>query len=181
MLKIYQSLCRFKGLRISNRMRYARPLFGLFAILIVCGAGQASAQECRSSALARASFEKIYVPAYSHVLTHEGISQPLASTMVIHNVDPEVEIVVTSVEYLDRNGTRLKSFIEEPPTLGPFGSQSFLIPINEQAGGFGANYILEWTSTESALPPIVEAVMMGGGGTHGISFTSMGRVIACRP
>ena len=125
----------------------------------------------------RAVFEKVYVPAYSHVLTTKGLRQPLASTMVVHNVDPKITISITSVDYFDSDGKKLKSFFNEPITLGPMAAQHFLVPINENKGGFGANYLVEWMSREPTLPPEIEAVMIGGSGTLGISFTSTGRVI----
>lgn len=143
--------------------------------------GSAAAQGQQSVALqTRATFERVYVPAYSHVLTREGASQPLASTMVVHNVDPNVQLRIVSVEYLDRNGTSVKTFLEKPIKLAPFAAQEFLVPINEQGGGFGANYILEWNSDRPALPPVVEAVMVGGSGTQGISFITFGRTIERR-
>ncbi len=101
--------------------------------------------------------------------------------MVVHNVDPDRKIKIMLVDYFDRSGTKVKSFLSEPVTLDPFGSQSFLVPINEQVGGFGANYLVEWMADEPAPPPAVEAVMIGGSGTLGLSFSSTGIVIERRP
>ena len=126
----------------------------------------------------RARSEIVYVPAYSHIHTHQKIRQALASTLVVHNVDPKVTINLYSVRYHDRDGRLVKDFLTDPAALQPFQSSSFLTQISETAGGVGANYIVEWRASECALPPVIEAVMIGGSGTHGISFTSPGRVIA---
>ena len=45
--------------------------------------------------------ETVYVPSFSHVRTHERRTQPLASTLVIHNVDPDVHITVSSAAQYD--------------------------------------------------------------------------------
>ena len=146
------------------------------AVAAFC-ASAALAQESNMPASNRAVYEKVYIPAYSRVMTHEGLSQPLATTMVVHNIDPELEIEIIRVDYFDRDGRKVRSFLEEPSNLSPFQSRHFLVPINEQSGGFGANYIVEWEASKPALSPIMEAVMVGGTGTHGISFTSTGRII----
>lgn len=161
-----QTLSGPSGNRKTWMRSYWSPLtHGFFAAVGMVAAGQSAAQECGTDVLARATFARLYVPAYSQVQTDEGIGQPLASTMVVHNVDPKVAITVTSVTYLDRSGAKLTSLIDEAQKLAPFGSQSFLVPISEQSGGFGANYIVEWTSANPALTPIIEAIMVGGGGT----------------
>ena len=121
--------------------------------------------------------ETVYVPAYSHIHTHVKNRQALASTLVVHNVDPEGAIDLASVRYHDREGKLVRSFLTAPTTLQPFQSSSFLTQISETEGGVGANYVVEWRAVDCALPPVIEAVMIGGSGTHGISFTSSGRVI----
>jgi hypothetical protein len=125
----------------------------------------------------RALSETVYVPAYSHIHTHQKVRQALASTLVVHNADPEVEIEVLGVRYHDRDGKLVRAFLDDPVTLKPFQSSNYLTQISESAGGVGANYIVEWRAAEPAISPIIEAVMIGGSGTQGISFISPGRVI----
>lgn len=139
------------------------------------------AQHATTTAIATVSYEKIYVPAYSRVLTHEGIGQSLASTLVIHNTDTEHAITVSRVDYFDNSGNLQREMVEDPLVLAPFQSESFLIPLNDQSGDFGANFLVEWRSDTPTTSPVVEAVMIGGSGTHGISFVSGGRVIERRP
>ena len=125
--------------------------------------------------------QTIYVPAYSHVFTHEQKRQPLASTLLVHNVDPVVPIVVTRVRYHNEAGEVVRDLLDAPVDLAPFQSGDFLVPINDDTGGVGANFVVEWTSDQPALGPLTESVMIGGTGTHGISFTARGKVIAVRP
>lgn len=121
--------------------------------------------------------ETIYVPAYSHINSHLKLRQPLASTVVIHNVDPTGSITIQSVTYYDREGTLLKSFVTDPVQLAPYASSSFLTEINDNKGGVGANYIVIWTSESPVQSPVSQAVMIGGTGSQGISFLTDGRVI----
>jgi len=123
----------------------------------------------------------VYVPSYSRVLTQEGRSEPLASTLVVHNVDPKSGISVERVEYYDRTGQLLETLVNEPVTLTPFGSMNALVPIDSTGDGIGANFLVTWSSEVPVLPPIVEAIMVGGSGTQGISFTSRGQVLSQTP
>ena len=139
----------------------------------------AVAQQAAAS-LVRSYGETIYIPAYSHVLTGEKQKQPLASTLVIHNVDPERSIELIGVRYHDHEGRLVATFVDDVVNVGPLATKSFLVGIRESRGGVGANFIVEWRVDQAALGPITEAVMIGGTGTQGLSFTSSGRVIARR-
>ena len=159
-------------------LTFCRLLFApcLISVLIaITGPGVASADDSRS--LIRAYAETIYVPAYSHVFISQNMRQPLASTLVVHNVDPKRAISLISVRYHNQAGALLREFLDEPRELQSFASSNFLTVINDDAGGVGANYIVEWEAKEAAISPTVEAIMIGGSGTHGISFSSVGRVI----
>ena len=126
--------------------------------------------------------EVVYVPAYSHIYQGEKASrQPLSSTLAIHNVDPSKSINITSARYYDHAGTELRDYVDEPLTLGPLASASFVVDIKEDRGGVGANFIVEWQAEEKVVSPIIEAIMSGGTGTQGLSFVTRGKVISARP
>jgi len=161
------------GMAISARMI-------LLLAFVMCSAAGLRADDANKDLLALAYGETIYVPAFSRILTHENRRQPLASTLVVHNVDPSNSIKLTSVRYYDESGALVRNFLDEPHILIPFASKDFLTELSETQGGVGANYIVEWEAKNPTLGPIAEAVMIGGTGTHGISFTSRGRVIARR-
>ena len=126
----------------------------------------------------RVSGQVIYVPSYSRVLTKEGHSQPMATTLVVHNVDPESQISVSNIDYYDRGGHLQSHLVPDTVILKPFESTDVLVPIDNVSDGFGANFIVVWSSEAPALPPLVEAIFVGGSGTHGISFSSRGHVIS---
>ena len=151
----------------------------LLAFVMSCVAGL-RADDTRKDVLTVAYGETIYVPAVSRIFTDEKRRQLLASTLIVHNVDPSNSIELISVRYYDQAGILVRNLLEEPRTLAAYASTDFLTELSDTRGGVGANYIVEWRSTKPALSPIAEAVMIGGTGTNGISFTSRGRVIARR-
>jgi len=55
---------------------------------------------------ARVTSQVIYASAYTSTQTQVGDTQSLASTLVVHNVDPDAAITVVAINYFDRNGKR---------------------------------------------------------------------------
>lgn len=153
----------------------------LAAMIASTPLGGANGQPIATADPARVSFEKIFLATFAHVLTPQGVSQPLASTMVIHNVDPEIEITIATADYFDENGNLVKTFLKEPVKLAPLSSRPFIVELKEQPKGFAARLLVEWSAERPAFSPILEGVMIGGAGTQGISFTTAGKVIERRP
>lgn len=149
--------------------------------LLVLTALSASSSFAFAQVAESVTSQVVYVPSYSRVLTQEGRSEPLASTLVVHNVSPRSEIEVERVEYYDRAGQLLKTLVNEPTKLMPFGSMNALVPIGSVGDGIGANFVVVWSAEVPVTPPIVEAIMVGGSGTQGISFTSRGQVLSQKP
>jgi hypothetical protein len=128
--------------------------------------------------LALSRGQTVYVPAYSHIYT--GVKKrpfALAVTLSIRNIDPDADITLTEVNYYDSKGRRIKSFIDDVPTIKPQESIRFVIAENEKSGGSGANFIVKWESATEVNPPIIESIMIGAQSSQGISFTSRGRAI----
>lgn len=122
--------------------------------------------------------QTVYVPAYSHIYSGaQGRPFLLAITLSIRNVDPNHALRVTYVDYHDTAGKRLRSFLEDPVTLGPLASMRYIIPENDRSGGSGANFMVCWEADQALNPPIIETVMIGTKSGQGISFTSRGRAI----
>ena len=122
--------------------------------------------------------QAVYVPAYSHIY-HGNRESPLLLTVTIsiRNVSPTESLTVTSVDYYDTKGGVVKKFITTPFVLGPFASERFVVPQNDEVGGSGANFIVKWHSSELISPPIIETIMIGSQNQLGISFTSRGQAI----
>lgn len=118
----------------------------------------------------------VYVPVYSSI--YWGFDRQLtelAATLSIRNVSEKAPIVVHAVKYYDSHGKLVRAYITEPGLLGPLATADFVIQRRDTAGGPGANFLVEWSSTEDVDDPVIEAVMIGQHGNAGISFTSLGR------
>ena len=123
--------------------------------------------------------QTIYVPVYSHVFSGDkGLPFNLAAMLSIRNVDLHNSMQVTSIEYYDNDGKLLKNYLDKPRVLGPLASDHVFIKETDEAGGFGANFIVRWAAAKKINAPIVESVMIGAKSGQGISFRCQGRVIA---
>lgn len=123
------------------------------------------------------SGQTIYVPAYSEMYIMRDRTIDLAVTLTVHNTDFDNPIFLTSVRYHDTNGNLLREYLTEPQSLGPLASTEFFVDANEQSGGLGTNFIVEWVAEGPVFEPIVEAIMLNTANSQGISLTSPGRVI----
>ncbi len=123
--------------------------------------------------------QTVYVPAYSHIYHGNRESALLLTiTISIRNISPTRSMTVTAVDYYDTQGAVVKKFIAAPLVLGPLGSERFVVPQNDEAGGSGANFIVKWHSAEALSPPIIETIMIGTQNQLGVSFTSRGQAIS---
>jgi len=124
-----------------------------------------------------ATGQLVYVPVYSHVYYSGGKPYLLEATLSIRNTDPKRRITVNSVEYYDSQGTRLRQFLDAPLMLEPLATTEFLIPALDTKGGSGANFLVEWVAETSVATPLIECLMAGMSGTHGLSFARTGQAI----
>ncbi|WP_448189507.1 DUF3124 domain-containing protein [Azospirillum sp. sgz301742] len=120
----------------------------------------------------------VYVPVYSTLYLGHGVAQPnLAVTLSVRNTAPAMALTVRRITYFDTAGTVVQTFIDRPHTLAPMGTAEFYIDLTDGRGGPGANFVVEWSAAEAASDPLIEAVMVGGVGTRGISLISRGQTI----
>jgi hypothetical protein len=121
----------------------------------------------------------IYVPAYSEVFygARDRTFQ-LGITLTIHNTDLEYPIIVQAVRYYDTDGNLVTNYVDQPASIDPLATIGFIVSENDQRGGFGANFIVEWGAEQPVHEPIVEAIMVSTRGTQGISFISPGRILS---
>ena len=177
-MKIYKNVCQIVMLIAVT-------------VLAACGSqggqpqAQSQAQNERSAVFVEdldiATGQTIYIPAYSEINIGTGKTLDLAITLSIHNSDLDYPIVVSSVRYYDSNGNLVQEYAEEPFEVAPMASAEFVIEREDQRGGVGANFIVEWISEHTVYEPVAEAVMIGTGSQQGISFTSPGRVVSQTP
>ncbi|HKL18253.1 MAG TPA: DUF3124 domain-containing protein [Halalkalibaculum sp.] len=122
--------------------------------------------------------QTIYVPVYSHIYQlNQQKTFNLTATLSIRNADLNRTLILTKVLYYDSQGDIVKNYLDEPMTISPLASTSFVVEENDLRGGVGANFIVGWESENPTFPPIVEAVMISTSQQQGISFVSHGRVI----
>jgi hypothetical protein len=124
--------------------------------------------------------QTVYVPIYSHIYADDRYRDKpflLTATLSVRNTDTTRPITLRKVDYYDSQGNLLKSYLEQPQVVGPFGSTRFIVPESETLGGAGAKFLVEWEAATAVTEPIIESVMIGTKMQQGISFLSMGRVI----
>jgi hypothetical protein len=157
------------------RFRYHCHMLVVFALLLlVLTATDGTARD----PAARTTGQTVYVPAYSHIYHGNREAQLLLSvTLSIRNVDPDIPISISVVDYYETQGKLLKNFVTSPVTLAPLGSERYVIPQDDSSGGSGANFIVVWEAERPTNPPIIETVMIGSQSQLGISFTSRGQAL----
>ncbi len=139
--------------------------------------GVSVTQAWADNTLIRSVGGTIYVPAFSTAFVSESNKQPLATILVVHNVDPKSSISLTSVRYYGSDGGLIRTFEDTPIDLTTFQSSDFAIGLRENVGGAGANFIVEWSAEVPVVEPVANALMTGGTGTQGLSFRTDGYVI----
>jgi hypothetical protein len=122
--------------------------------------------------------QTVYVPAYSNVFTGpRKLPFQLATTLSIRNTDLSASFQVTAIDYYDTSGKLVRRYLDKPQILGPLASIFVHIEEKDTSGGFGANFIVRWSSDKTINTPIIECVMIGATGGQGISFVSSGQEI----
>jgi hypothetical protein len=120
----------------------------------------------------------VFVPAYSEIISESSPSLKLSTTLAIHNTDTDDPIIVQSVRYYDTDGNLVREFVDSPVQLKPLATAGFVVLANDTSGGWGANFLVEWVAGKPVYEPVIEAIMVSGRGTEGVSFISEGRVIS---
>ncbi len=120
----------------------------------------------------------IYVPIYSEIYSFDQkkVSQ-LAATLSIRNTDLTHSIIIETVDYYNSGGQKVKVYLDQPLKLAPLASTAVVVPRDDETGGNGANFIVEWRADQKVSKPIVEAIMINTFSQQGMSFISSGRVI----
>lgn len=157
--------------RINTAVR-ALALFAAFA----CGSPHA--QE-----VARSAGQTLYLPIYSHILHGEPgrrgePERTLMSVAVsVRNTDPAKPIRVSSAQYYDTDGKRIKEYLPGARTIPPMGTYEVFVPRSDDTGGSGANFVIVWRSDAPVSPPVVEAIHANLQGGRAIVFTTSARPI----
>lgn len=130
------------------------------ALALLLAATSAMAQEIR----APSKGQSLYLPVYSHMLygniSSKGqAARVLLSAMVsIRNTDTKRPIRVLSARYYDTGGRFLRDYVPAAQTIPPLGTLELFVELNDESGGSGANFLINWDSAQPVSPPLVEAL-----------------------
>jgi len=155
-----------------NSMKWALWSLAVFSSLAF---GQGSA--------GRTNGEVLYLPIYSHVWHGDvdGSGQPMKTlvsvSVSIRNTDPSKAIRITSAQYFDTDGKKLKEYVPAPRTIAPMGTYELFIPRKDDTGGSGANFVITWKSDALANAPMVQAFHANLPAGRSIAFTTSARQI----
>jgi hypothetical protein len=149
---------------IAERLRYRSPE----------ESGQYVAEDAPAARAELPRHGRTYVPAYSHGYVGSGAPVLFAVTLSIRNADVARPLRVSRVDYHATAGDRVRAFLSGPRVLPPLGTAEYLVEQIDEAGGSGANFIVEWSIEEDGHPPVIEAVMLGTSGAAGYSFSMRG-------
>jgi hypothetical protein len=131
----------------------------------------------------RSKGETLYLPIYSHIWHGEvGRDGKPARTLVsvsvsIRNTDLANAIRVTSAQYYDTDGKKLKEYLSKPAVIPPMGTRELFISRSDDSGGSGANFVVVWNSDAAVSPPIVQGVHVDLPGGRSVVFTTTARRI----
>ena len=117
----------------------------------------------------------IYVPAYSTLSAIAGLTKVnFAVTLSIRNPSATRTLVVRHIAFFNTIGEELQVYLTQPVGLRPFGTVNLFIPVQDQRGGAGGNFLVEWAAEAEAPDLLVEAIMLGEMGGSSYSFISRG-------
>ncbi len=127
--------------------------------------------------------QTLYLPVYSHIWHGETdrAGQPMKTlvsvSVSIRNTDPEKAIQVTSAQYFDTDGKKLRQYLPSPKTLGPMATYEIFVPRSDDTGGSGANFVIVWKADKPASHPVVEGFHANLPVGRSIAFTTSAHVI----
>ena len=155
--------------------RFKPAVFILVALLMVSALARFSHG---SEGRRQTKGQTVYVPLYSNIFVGDKeITWQLSALLSIRNTDPAHPITISRVDYYDSDGKLVRNYLEKSRQVNPMGSVYFYVKTSDTAGGWGANFLVEWKSGKKVNEPIIESLMSGLRGNHSVSFISPGRVI----
>lgn len=120
------------------------------------------------------STKKVYVPVYSDIYSRSKESRTLLTvTLSIRNTSETDSLYVSRVDYYDTQGDLVRRYLDQSIYLKPLESIDYVIDEEDDTGGVGANFMLEWYASRP-MKPIFQAVMMSSIGNKAVAFTTEG-------
>jgi len=117
----------------------------------------------------------VYVPIYSDLyIDNQNQKNLLAATLSIRNTSYDDSLFVSKIDYYNTDGQLVKKFLEKSISLSPMASLNYVIEKDDDTGGNGANFIVEMSSKNNNVSPLIQAVMVGQNGNKAFSFVTDG-------
>ena len=124
-------------------------------------------------------YETDYVPVYSDIYHRNGTRRfKLTATISIRNTSLTNSAFILNACYYDSYGKKLTDYVDSTILLSPLESIEFVVDEEEQIGGAGANFIINWAATRYRDQLWKQSVMIGTYGQQGISFITDTKVIS---
>jgi hypothetical protein len=118
------------------------------------------------------------VPVYSDIYYQSGTKRfPITATVSIRNTSQSDSAWILSARYYDSYGKQLRAFIDSTLLLSPLESVELVVEEDEQEGGAGANFIIDWTARKYTDQLWIQSVMISTYGQQGVSFLSESKII----
>ena len=106
--------------------------------------------------------DEVYVPIYSDIYNKTKNEKVLlTATLSIRNTSKNDTLYLDNVDYYDTGGTLVRHYLDHPIYLKPLESIDYVIEEQDNTGGSGANFIIDWYAAKP-MKPIFQAVMIGG-------------------
>ena len=127
-----------------------------------------------NKAIVDSLIRQVYVPIYSDIYNQTRDTRTmLTATLSIRNTSIRDSLFVSTIDYYNTQGDLVRSYIDSPIYLKPMESIDYVIEQQDDSGGSGANFLIDWYSKKQ-LNPLFQAVMVGGLGAQAFSFTTDG-------
>jgi hypothetical protein len=118
--------------------------------------------------------KKVYVPVYSNIYqSTRNTRTSLTSTLSIHNTSETDTLYITRIDYFNTEGKLVNKYLDSPIYVNTFETIEYVVDEQDNSGGSGANFVIEWYGDEK-LNPLFQAIMIGGLANKSFSFTTEG-------
>jgi len=117
----------------------------------------------------------IYVPIYSDIYIDQlNQKNLLSATLSIRNTSYTDSLFISKIDYFNTQGSLVRGYLDNLISLPPMATVNYVIERDDESGGSGANFIVELSSNNVNVKPLIQAVMVGENGNKGFSFTTRG-------
>jgi len=119
--------------------------------------------------------DTVYVPIYSDIYSETKDAKfNLTATLSIRNTSLTDSIYLEDIDYYNSAGELVRKYAENTVLLKPMQSIEYVIEEEDNEGGTGANFIVDWGTNGFQVKPIFQGIMISTNGQQGISFSTDG-------